>query len=89
MLKGEELLWGIEQYGRWNTQEFVTRSQDMMDVLTYLRAERILEMVKVMSFVTLDTVRFERRTSLPSISSDEIGGESQNWVQPIQRSWSP
>ena len=76
MLKGEELLWGIEQYGRWNTQEFVTRSQDMMDVLTYLRAERILEMVKVMSFVTLDTVRFERRTSLPSISSDEIGGES-------------
>lgn len=87
MLKGEELLWGIEQYGRWNTQEFVARSQDMMDVLTYLRAERILEMVKVMSFVTLDTVRFERKTSLPSIS-DETGGESQNWIQPIQRSWS-
>jgi hypothetical protein len=85
MLKGEELLWGIEQYGRWNTQEFVTRSQNMMDVLTYLRAERVLEMVKVMSFVTLDTVRFERRTGLPSFS-DETGGESQNWVQPIQRS---
>ncbi len=88
MLKDEELLWGIEQYGRWNTQEFVTRSQDMMDVLTYLRAERILEMVKVMSFVTLDTIRFERRTGLPSLS-DEIGGESQSGAPPIQRSWSP
>lgn len=87
MLKGEELLWGIEQYGRWNTQEFVTRSQDMMDVLTYLRAERILEMVKVMSFVTSDTVRFERRTNLPP-PADETGGEGPNWVQPIQGSWS-
>jgi hypothetical protein len=82
MLKGEELLLGIEQYGRWATQEFVTRSQDMMDVLTYLRAERILEMVKVMSFVTSDTVRFEKRAGLPS-PVDETLREGQNESQPI------
>jgi hypothetical protein len=71
MLMGEELMWGIEQYGRWNMQEFVVRSKDTMDVLTYLRAERILEMFKVMPYVTLDTIRFERRTGLPSVP-DEI-----------------
>ena len=48
MLISEELMLGIEQYGRWNIQEFVAESQDMMDVLIYLRAERILEMSKVM-----------------------------------------
>jgi hypothetical protein len=78
MLISEELMLGIEQYGRWNIQEFVAESQDMMDVLIYLRAERILEMSKVMSFVTVDSVSFERRTSLSSISG-EIRGQSQHW----------
>jgi hypothetical protein len=68
---------GLEQFGRWNIQEFVAESQDMMDVLIYLRAERILEMSKVMSFVTVDSVIFEKRTSLPSISN-EIKGEGQH-----------
>jgi hypothetical protein len=77
MLISEELMLGIEQYGRWNIQEFVAESQDMMDVLIYLRAERILEMSKVMSFVTVDSVTFERRTSLSSISG-EIRGQSQH-----------
>jgi len=69
MLIDEELMLGIEQYGRWNIQEFVAESREMMDVLIYLRAERILEMSKVMSFVTVDSVTFEKRTSLPSISN--------------------
>ena len=77
MLISEELMLGIEQYGRWNIQEFVAESQDMMDVLIYLRAERILEMSKVMSFVTVDSVTFQKRTSLPSISG-EIRGQSQD-----------
>ena len=78
MLISEELMLGIEQYGRWNIQEFVAESQDMMDVLIYLRGERILEMSQVMSFVTVDSVTFERRTSLSSISG-EIRGQSQHW----------
>jgi hypothetical protein len=71
MLKGVELIQGIEQFGRWNTQEFVARSQDIEDVLAYLRAERLVEMVRGMQFVTIDLVSFERRTSLPPIS-DEV-----------------
>jgi len=82
MLTGVELMQGIEQYGRWNIQEFVTRSQDTRDVLTYLRAERVLEMVKVMPFVTVDLVSFEKRASLPAIS-DEMRGESQHRKQQI------
>jgi len=77
MLISEELILGIEQYGRWNIQGFVAESQDMMDVLIYLRAERSLEMSKVMSFVTVDSVTFEKKTNLPSVS-EEIRGQSQH-----------
>jgi hypothetical protein len=87
MLISEELMSGIEQYGRWNVQEFVAGSQDMMDVLIYLRAERILEMTKVMSFVTVDSVNFERRTDLPSPARSEekanTGNSKSNPVAPI------
>ena len=88
MLIGEELILGIEQYGRWNIQEFIARSQDMVDVLTYLRAERILEMFKGMSFVTIDSVRFERKTDHWS-SPDGIKGQKEYWEQQIYRPWSP
>ena len=71
MLSDVELMLWIEQFGRWNVQEFVAKSQDMRDVLTYLRAERSLELAKVMPFATVDLVRFESRISLPAIS-DEI-----------------
>jgi len=60
---GELMLW-IEQFGRWNVQEFVAKRQDMRDVLTYLRAERSLELAKVMPFVTSDSVSFEKRIPL-------------------------
>jgi hypothetical protein len=83
MLIGEELILGIEQYGRWNIQGIVARSQDMMDVLTYLRAERILEMFKGMSFVTIDSVRFERKTDLwspPMESKDKGNVGSSNFI---------
>lgn len=76
MLISEELISGIEQFGRWNIQEFVAESQDIMDVLIYLRAERILEMSKVMSFVTADSVTFEKKASFPPISGG-VRGESQ------------
>ena len=60
MYTGEELMQWIEHFGRWNVQEFVAKRQDMRDVITYLRAERALQMVKAMPFVTSDTVNFER-----------------------------
>jgi hypothetical protein len=82
MFMGEELVRGIEQYGRWNTQEFVARSQEIIDVLTYLRAERILEIFKAVSFITVDSVNFSRRTNLSPIS-DEVRGSGQHGEQEI------
>jgi len=70
MLKGVELMQWIEHFGRWNVQDFVAKSRNMKDVLTYLRAERVLEMVKVMPFVTVDLVSFERRTSFTPIGEE-------------------
>jgi hypothetical protein len=67
MFKGKELIRGLEQFGRWNVQEFVTRSRDTKDVLTYLQAERIFELFSATSFSTKDSVKFERRTGLPFI----------------------
>jgi len=76
MFTGEELMQWIEHFGRWNVQEFVARRQDTGDVLTYLRAERVLEMVKAMPFVTGDTVSFEKRTSLtPTTEGSELCAE--------------
>ena len=61
----------IEQFGRWNVQEFVAKNRDMRDVLTYLKPDRSLELAKVMPFVTADSVNFERRTGLPSTARSE------------------
>jgi len=70
MLTGVGLMQWIEQFGRWNVQEFVVKSQDMRDVLTYLKVERSLELAKVMPFVTVDSVSFEKRTSFPPIAEE-------------------
>ena len=60
MFTDEELMQWIEHFGRLNVQELVAKRQDMSDVITYLRAERSLELAKGMAFVTSDLVRFER-----------------------------
>jgi len=78
MIISEELMLGIEQYSPWNFRDFVAKSQDIMDVLIYLRAEKILEMTKVMSFVTVDSVNFERRTGLQSPARSEEKANTGN-----------
>ena len=70
MLTGEELMQWIEHFGRWNVQELVAKRQDTRDVITYLRAERSLELAKVMPFVTSDSVSFEKRTGFPLIAEE-------------------
>ncbi len=65
MFTGLELMQWIEQFGRWNVQELVAQRQDMRDVITYLRAERSLELAKVIPFVTSDLISFEKRTASP------------------------
>jgi len=82
MLTGVELMQWIEQFGRWNVQEFVAKRQDMRDVLTYLKVERSLELAKVMPFVTSDSVSFERRHL--SLRKAEICAEDGSHLNPIR-----
>jgi len=70
MLSDVKLMQWIEQFGRWNVQEFVAKSRSMSDVLTYLKAERNLELARVMPFVTSDSVSFEKRTGFPLIAEE-------------------
>ncbi len=70
MLTGVELMKWIEYFGRWNVQELVAKRQDTRDVIAYLKAERSLELAKVMPFVTSDLVRFEKRNGFPPIAEE-------------------
>ncbi len=69
MLIGEEFMRGIEYYGRWHMQEYVARSHEIIDVLTYLRAERTLEMFRAVSFITVDSIHFLKRTDPLPVSN--------------------
>jgi hypothetical protein len=66
MIRNEELMQFLLHYGRGMSQDFVTRSDDINDVIYYLRVEREFEILKVTSFVTTNLVNFEKRTSFPS-----------------------
>jgi hypothetical protein len=68
MLKGKELICGLERFGRWNVQGFVMRSRNTNDVLTYLQAERIFELFSATSYSTKDSIHFEKRTGIPFIA---------------------
>ena len=70
MLTEVDLMQWIEHFGRWSVQEFVAKRQDMWDVITYLRAERNLELEKGMVFVTDDLASFEKRTSSVLITQE-------------------
>ena len=76
MLTEVDLMQWIEHFGRWNVQELVAKRQDMWDVITYLRAERSLELEKGMAFVTDDLASFEKRTSSVLITQ-----ESELWME--------
>ena len=77
MLTDGELMQWIEHFGRWNVQEFVARRQDMSDVLTYLRAERSLELSKIMAFVSSESV---------SLEGDEVPHLSLRGLNYLQKS---
>ena len=77
MFTGEELMEWIEHFGRGNVQELVTKRRDVWDVITYLRAERNLELAKTVAFVTSDLVRFERE------EASDLSLRGLNYVQKI------
>ncbi len=61
MVRNDELMSSIVRFGRGNIQDFVARSQSMSDVISYIQAERFLEVNMITSFVTSDMIHFERK----------------------------
>jgi len=58
---GNEELAKYSMYDRlWIPQDFVTGSNDINDVIYYLRAEREFEIFKLTTFVTTNLVNFEK-----------------------------
>ncbi len=68
MIRNEDLMQLLLCYGRGMSQDFVTRSDNINDVIYYLRAECEFEILKLTSFVTTNLIHFEKRTGLSSIS---------------------
>jgi hypothetical protein len=68
MIRNEDLMQLLLCYGRGMSQDFVTRSSNINDVIYYLRAECEFEILKLTSFVTTNLIHFEKRTALSSIS---------------------
>ncbi len=58
-----ELIEWIDHFGRGNVQDLIAKRKDIWDVITYLRAERSLELARGIAFVTGDLASFEKRTS--------------------------
>ncbi len=73
MLTDVELIEWIDHFGRGNVQELIAERKDVCDVITYLRAERSLELAKAVVFVTSDLVRFEKEEA----SELSVRGQSQ------------
>ncbi len=68
MIINDDLMQFLMSYGRGISQDFVTRSDNINDVIYYLRVERDFEILKLTSFVTTNLIHFEKRTALSSIS---------------------
>lgn len=70
MIRNEDLMQFLLYYGRGMSQDFVTRSDNINDVIYYLRVECEFEVLKLTSFVTTNLVNFERRTGVFSGSHE-------------------
>ena len=68
MTINDDLMQFLTSYGRGISQDFVTRSDNINDVIYYLRVERDFEILKLTSFVTTNLIHFEKRTGLSSRS---------------------
>lgn len=49
------------------SQDFVSRSENINDVIHYLRAECEFEILKLTSFVTNNLIHFEKKSALSAV----------------------
>ncbi len=77
MLTAEELRYGIMRFGRGNIQDVVIRTKHMSDAVSYLRVEVGFELARITSYITMDSVTFQKKvpfkatSHLASILGDE------------------
>ncbi len=64
MGESEQFLCALITFGRSNLQDLGARSRNVRDASAYLLAELNLELVRVTSFKTVDSVTFERNEVL-------------------------
>ena len=65
MIRSDELVQGLVSYGRGVVQDFVAKSTNLSDVISYLQAERGLEMGHLVSHVTTNLFDFQPKNIIP------------------------
>jgi uncharacterized protein YrrD len=63
-MRCEELMSGLTRLGRENLNDFVVRSSDVNDAITYLWVELGFDLARVSSFETTNLVTFEKKEVL-------------------------
>ena len=71
MIRNEDLMQFLLYYGRGMSQDFVTRSDNINDVIYYLRVECEFEVLKVTSFVTTNLVSPSGMVETPRLEAKE------------------
>jgi len=61
MMGYEELISGLIKFGRGNVQEFVIRSENLNDAISYLWAELLFDLNQYSTFKTKDLLNFEKK----------------------------
>jgi uncharacterized protein YrrD len=64
MMRYEELMSGLIRFGRGNVHDFIVRSNDVNDAVTYLWVELGFDLARVSSFETTNLVTFEKKEVL-------------------------
>jgi len=64
MLRNEELMSGLIRFGQGNMHDFIVRSNDVNDAVTYLWVELGFDLARVSSFETTNLVTFEKKEVL-------------------------
>ncbi len=80
MIRNEDLMQFLVSYGRGMSQDFVTRSDNIDDVICYLRLEREFEILRLTSFVTTNLIQFEKRGVLSPTSGQVLEGEEMEEI---------
>jgi hypothetical protein len=64
MMRYEELMSGLIRFGQGNVHDFIVRSNDVNNALTYLWVELVFDLARISSFKAVNFVTFENNEVL-------------------------